>query len=163
MICARRGIPNSAASRKCSMHDSNTSKSANVRWAGLIFGLILCAPCFAVGIQVDTARLARHLEPFRHHALYEFSSAEYQPIQLEYLAWVDSRIRAGASLARMNQELDSANLLSEGPKTIDEFDRTYAGFLAKIESVPLRGADDLLAIKFGIYTGGSCNIDETTL
>jgi hypothetical protein len=128
-----------------------------------MFALILCAPCFG-GAQPDTSRLARHLERFRHYRVYEFSAGEYGPIQDEYIAWVDSRLKTGVSTAQMNEELRRANLLSAGPETVDDmFDRTYAGYLGAVEPVLLRKAGDLLALKIGIHTGGHCNFDETIL
>jgi len=71
-------------------------------------------------------------------------------------------MKTGTSVARMNEELEAAGLLSNGPQTVDEmFDKTYAGFLGNIEAKPSRAAEDLLAITFGIHTGGYCNFDET--
>jgi hypothetical protein len=61
----------------------------------------------------------------------------------------------------MNEELKTAGLLSDGPQDVDDYDKTYAGFLGQVVPVPLGDADDLLAIGFGIYTGGFCNIDTT--
>jgi hypothetical protein len=68
----------------------------------------------------------------------------------------------GVGVARMNEELNGARLLSDGPQTIDDqFNRTYAGFLGKIEE--RSGTEHLLVITFGIYTGGYCNFDETVV
>src|SRR5208283_2585228 len=126
----------------------------------LIFVLILWVPCFATGIRADTAHLAGNLKRFRTHKLYELSAVEYKSVQNEYLAWIDSRMKTGTSVARMNEELEAAGLLSNGPQTVDEmFDKTYAGFLGNIEAKPSRAAEDLLAITFGIHTGGYCNFD----
>ena len=84
-------------------------------------------------VRPDTARLARHLQRFRHYKLYEMSAADYQPIRREFLAWLDSRVKAGISAEQMNVELAAANLLSDGPQTIDdEFEKTYAGFLGGV-------------------------------
>ncbi|MGC2658873.1 MAG: hypothetical protein WA324_13025 [Bryobacteraceae bacterium] len=133
-------------------------------WSPLIIGFILCTPCFAGDIAPDTARLAAHLERFRHHTIYELSATEDKAIQHQYLNWINSRLKTGLSVARMNGELDAAKLLSNGPESVSEmFDKTYAGFLGEIEAKPVPPAEDLLAITFGIYTGGDCNLDETLL
>jgi hypothetical protein len=141
--------------------DSGSLLRIHCDWLRTFVGLILCAPCFAGGVAADTARLAGHMDRFRHYKLYELSAAEYKPIQSEYLAWIDSRMKTGTGVARMNAELEAAKLLSNGPESVDDmFNKTYAGFLGKIEAKPGR-AEDLLVITFGIHTGGSCNFDET--
>ncbi len=57
----------------------------------LVLGLLVPLPCFGAALQPDTAALFKHLEPFRREPLHELSTAEYKPVQLEFLAWVDSR------------------------------------------------------------------------
>ncbi len=53
----------------------------------------------------------------------------------------------------MNEELRGAKLLSNGPETVDEqFNRTYAGFLGKVEASGVDAPDDLVKITFGIHT-----------
>jgi hypothetical protein len=90
------------------------------------------------------------------------SAVDFNLVQNEYLAWIDSRMKAGTSMAKMNAELAAAKLLSDGPQTVDDqFDKSYAGFLGKIESKPVGPEADLFAITFGIHTGGYCNFDET--
>jgi hypothetical protein len=136
------------------------------KWHLIAFVLISCDPCYgAVAIRADTSRLADRLQRFRKYKLYELSAVEYQPIRREYLAWVDSRMKSGASMAQMNEELEAANLLSKGPENVpdDWFDRTYAGFLGGVGTVPIPGADDLIAVSLGVYTGGYCNFDETVV
>jgi len=89
--------------------------------------------------------------------------AEYNPIQGEYLAWLDSRVKAGASAAIMNAELASAHLFLDGPEPdiVEMLDKSYAGFLGEIESRPADPERDLLAITFGIHTGAACGFNET--
>ncbi len=131
-------------------------------WPGIILSLTLCTPCLATGFQADTARLAEHLKQLRVHKILEMSAIEFNPIQNEYLAWIDSRIRTGASVTRMNAELAAAHLLSDGPQTVDEwFDKSYAGFLGEVESKPLHPENGLFAITFGIHAGAHCDLDET--
>ncbi len=130
----------------------------------LISVLILYAPCFAGEIPVDTARLTSHLEQFRRHKSLGLSATQYMAIQREYLQWIESRLRSGATVAQMNGELKSVGLLSEGPNSVDDmFDKTYVGFLGEVEAKPALGAEDLFAIKFGFHTGGYCNFDDTVV
>lgn len=126
-----------------------------------ILPLVLVGPCLA-NTRADTARLAGRLARFRTHQSYELSATEYASVPREYLDWIDYRIKMGVGVARMNEELNGARLLSDGPQTIDDqFNRTYAGFLGKIEE--RSGTEHLLVITFGIYTGGYCNFDETVV
>jgi hypothetical protein len=127
----------------------------------LLAGLFLCSPCLA-SLRPDTLQLADHLKRFRGHKIHELQAGEFTSIQSEYLAWIDSRVHDGVDANVLNEELSAAGLLSEGPQTIDDqFDRTYAGYLVDVEFDSVDGADDLTLIKASIYTGGSCNVDET--
>ena len=134
-------------------------------WLLLVLFAIPTALCpVTVSVQPDTAQLAAHLKGFRRYKLYELSADEFRSIQAEYLAWLDSRMKNGASPAIMNDELQAANLLSNGPENVDDmFDKNYVGFLGRIERVAIAGADDLLAVTFGIHTGGYCNFDQTVV
>jgi hypothetical protein len=123
---------------------------------------MLCACCFGSEMQTDTIRLAAHLKPFRHYKLYELSGAQYKTIQKEYLSWIGSRFKRGVTLAQMNEELEAANLLSDGPKDVDDMEKSFAGFLGPVEALPL-GVTGLVALKFGIYSGSLCNLDETAV
>ncbi len=128
----------------------------------LVVGLILCIPAFAAGMREDTAHMAGRLFPMRAYKVYEFTSLQFQSVRAEYLAWIDSRVRAGNSAAMINAELREANLLSDGPRTIeDQLDKTYAGYFGTVRVGPIQGADELMAVTLGIYTGGFCNRDET--
>jgi hypothetical protein len=129
-----------------------------MRWSVVL----ICVSCLAGNVPEDTARLTKHLNRFRAYKAHEFSTAEFKSIQTEYLGWVDSRTRNGASVDALNAELRGAGLLSEGPETLDDqLEKTYAGYLGQIRIEPTGG--DLLAIKLGIYTGGFCNFDETVV
>lgn len=131
-------------------------------WLGLVLSILQSAPYLASETRADTARLADHLGRFRGHEFYELSATEYSSLQSEYFAWIDSRLQAGLSVKAMNEELKAARLLSKGRDMLhDESDRTFAGFLGEIRIEKLAMADDLLAIRTGIYTGGSCNFDES--
>lgn len=127
----------------------------------LVLASISCVVCFAVDVPPDTIHLAKHLERFRNHKLYEMPAAEYRPIQREYLAWINSRVNGRSTFAQMNKELKAANLLSDAPQDVDDYDKNYAGFLGGVSAVPLRDADDLFAIQFGVHTGSYCNFDQT--
>ncbi|HLK68990.1 MAG TPA: hypothetical protein VKU19_36410 [Bryobacteraceae bacterium] len=90
-------------------------------------------------------------------------AAEYSRLQREYLAWIDARVRAHATAAMMNAELASARLLFPQPEPdiADMLTKSYAGYLAEIQSSPADAESDLTAITFGIHTGASCGFDET--
>jgi hypothetical protein len=134
------------------------------RWYQFALWFALCSTCRASDIRADTAQLYNHLKRFREYKVYELSAAEYKSIQSEYLAWIEARLKGGTSVAQMNEELRGAKLLSNGPETVDEqFNRTYAGFLGKVEASGVDAPDDLVKITFGIHTGGACNFDETIL
>jgi hypothetical protein len=130
----------------------------------LSLGLLASVPLCWGELREDTANLVKHLQRFRPYKAYELPAREYQSVQREYVAWVDSRLRKGVDVAAINQELAEATLLSEGPKTIEDmFDRTHAGYLGNVEQRELSGSDDLLAIVIGVHTGGYCNFDQTAI
>ncbi len=116
-------------------------------------------PCIAWGMQADTSRFTEHLKTYRGHETYELSPADYASTQNEFVSWTESRLRGGRSVRQMNAELKAAGLLSDGQQAVDDYDRTYAGFLGGISIRPIRS--DLLAVTLGIYTGAFCNFDDT--
>ncbi len=90
------------------------------------------------------------------------SSAEYKSIEHEFLVWIESRLKTGVALTRMNEELKAAGLLDEEPKDPDDvFDSAYVGFLGEIEIKPPMVDKDLLGVRFGFHTGSFCNFDDT--
>lgn len=130
----------------------------------LLWSASLCVPCPAGALKSDTAHLADNLNRLQKLEAHLLSPAEDELIRDEYMAWIDSRMGSVNTLTQMNDELGAAGLLSRGPETVDEmFSKTYTGFLEKVEPVPIRPAGDLLAVRFGVYTGGNCNLDETVL
>jgi hypothetical protein len=128
----------------------------------LVLGLILCAPCFAAGMREDTARLAARLASLRGS---ELTAAEFAPLQAEYLAWIDVRVRARATLKTINEELETAKLLLEQPKTfqIDDFQQSHAGYLDLVSVESVRQADDVFALSLVMYTGDYCDYDQTVV
>lgn len=72
-------------------------------------------------------------------------------------------MRTGSSVARMNEELESVGLLSNGPETVDDFEKNYAGFLGELANRPVRNAAGLSVVTFGIHTGSSCGFDDTVV
>ena len=130
-----------------------------MRFLILAAALILHLPVLEAAAP-DTLRLAAHLSQFRKFKLYEFRATDFEAVQRRYLAWVDRRIAVAQAPESMNAELEAAGLLSDGPDTVDDmFERTYAGYLAKIVSLPV--GDEQIAVNLGIHTGGYCNRDET--
>lgn len=123
---------------------------------------MVCAFCFGSESQTDTIRLAAHLKPFRRYKTYEISGAQYKTIQQVYLSWIAARMKSGVTLAQMNEELRAAHLLSDGPTVGDDMEKSFAGFLGLVEALQL-GVTDLVALKFGIYGGSFCNLDETAV
>lgn len=129
----------------------------------IVIALVSSALCLGDSpVRTDTARLAAHLQRFRHYRLYQMSAADYQPIRREFLAWLDSRMKKGISLKLMNEELEAANLLSDTSQSGDEIDdKTCAGFLGGVNTETVSGAQDLIAVNLGVHTGGNCYFDET--
>ena len=133
-------------------------------WPLVLFLVISCSSGSGnAAVLADTARLSDHLKRFRGFKVYELSAAEYRPIRNEFLSWIDIRIKAGASITQINEELEAANLLPAETDNADDFDKNYVGFLGGVDTVPGAGADDLLAFNVGMFTGGNCNSDETVL
>jgi hypothetical protein len=125
----------------------------------LAFSFMLLTPGFAAGVKEDTARLVSHLAPLRGG---EFTAAEFVPIQAEYLAWIDSRVRARGTLEQINEELRGAKLLFKEPESLqNNYGRSEAGYLDEVEVESIPEAIDLLALRLGIYTGSNCGYDET--
>lgn len=90
--------------------------------------------------------------------------SEYKSVQNEYLAWIDVRIRSGATVAKMNEELISAGLILKDPELVDaapNIEKNTAGYLAEISMQPPGDAGDLRALTFGIHAGSSCGFDNT--
>jgi hypothetical protein len=123
----------------------------------VIFSLVLFSACAAAQVREDTARLLRHLGQFRVPN-QEIQAADYGAIRIEYLNWIDSRLRANFSVVRMNEELKAAGLLQE-----TQFDFARAGFLEAVADQAVAGTNDLSAVKFGAYLGGNCYVDETVV
>jgi hypothetical protein len=126
----------------------------------LVYGLMLCTPCFAAEVKGDTARMARHLSSMRGG---EFAAAQFQPIQDEYLAWIDSRVRTRGSAKTINEELRQAKLLFRETEGLASDFGSHAGYLGAVQVEPIPEVDDLLALRIGIYTGGGCDYDETVV
>lgn len=126
----------------------------------LVHSLMFCVSCFAA-VKEDTARLAAHLAVMRGG---EFTEVEFRPIQAEYLTWIDSRVRARATVQMINEELLDAKLLVKEPETFrDYYDRSTAGYLDRLQVESVREANDLLVLRLGIYTGSNCGYDDTLI
>jgi len=126
--------------------------------------LVLASICISAlgAIAPDTGLLAAHLGRFRGHQDHEISAPEYRSIHEEYLAWIDTRIKKGASLASVNAELETAGLLSNGAESSDEmFNKSFTGYVSKLEEQPGLAPAGLRAISVGMYTGVYCNFDQT--
>lgn len=125
--------------------------------AGLLF----------TGLQVwattpdDTARLGNHMRALRGSLWLD--PAEYTAIQSEFLAWLDARVKTGASVASMNQELKSAGILPDWTPSVDEMDRSHAGYVEAIPERAVRGTSDVFVIEARIYKGAGCSVDSTAL
>lgn len=126
------------------------------RSPNLIAGLLLCGACFAADLRPDTAALLTHLGQFRGQVGYELTGEEYKVVQGEYSAWVDARVRSGASVDRMNDELRAAGLF---PGSLID-DEAPAGYLEEIRVESGKGSSDLRALVFGVDIG-NCSVDET--
>jgi len=124
---------------------------------------IACAGLISAAVQPDTIRLAEHLKRFRRFRSYEMPAAQYKPLQRGYLSWVTARLKAGASVDAMNSELKAANLLlsPSEPDDVDAIFDSHAGYLTEIEIRPTGASRDVIAIRFGTYTGSACNEDDT--
>ncbi len=118
--------------------------------------LLVCAGCSLGQMAEDTATMRAHSGQFRGRGPYQMGADEYAEDQNEFAGWIDARLRAGLSIARMNEELEAAGLFDS--RTTGS---TEAGFLTRISEEPT-DSTDLRGIKFGIQTG-PCNRDETVL
>jgi hypothetical protein len=108
-------------------------------------------------MRADTARLAARLASLRGT---ELTAAEFGPLQLEYLTWIDVRVQARGTVKTINDELRQAKLLYTEPTSLpDDLLSNHAGYLDAIRGEPL--GEDVLALTLGIYAGESCNYDET--
>ena len=120
----------------------------------------------AVGAARDTALLSAHLATMR--GKHWLSVAEYTGLQKEYLAWLDSRVRAGATVKSMNRELIAAGLIPKWPKTadpdaVDEMNKSHAGYVELISEKPVPTDRNIRAIEAGIYKGAGCSLDVTAV
>ena len=115
----------------------------------------------------DTTHLADHLKSLR--GIPWFSAAQHSAIESEYMAWIDSRVKAGSGIERMNAELKAAGLFPNWPEnsdvsgTVNEWYQNHAGRLEPIEAKKVRGADDVMALGAGIYMGLGCSLDVTAM
>jgi hypothetical protein len=127
-----------------------------------LWAVVMRVPAIAQQ-RPDTALLGKNLARFRRYKVYELQTAEYKTIRSQYLAWIDSRLKGGKSIAEMNLELKAAGLLSPERQAGVDIDRSRAGFLGEVGILPLLSRPDLLAVTFGIEAGSFCNFDETVV
>ena len=123
--------------------------------------LMLVAFCGVAETQKDTARLADHLRAVQGKNM--LSAAEYGSLQMEYLNWIDTRLRASHSTDSMNGELKAVGLFADWLPDEDVFFGSLAGYLEPLSTRRVRGAGDLLVIKAGIYKGAFCSLDDTAI
>ncbi len=107
--------------------------------------------------------MAEHLKRFRAYPIYQLQPAEFKPIQEEVLAWIDTRVKAGENDEQMNRELESAGLLSKGAEDVNDFEKSYAGFLGEVEVRTKGISPDVVAVTFGTFTGSFCGYDNTAV
>ena len=125
----------------------------------LVLSLVLCLSCFAARMREDTARLAARLASLKGS---ELTASEFAPLQAEYLAWIDARVQARGTVSTINDELRQAKLLYIAPTTLtDDWQASHAGYVDAVRGEPL--GEEVLALKLGIYTGSSCDYDETVV
>jgi hypothetical protein len=107
----------------------------------------------------DTTLLAAGLKSVRGKKA--LTVEEYRNLQMEYVDWIDARVKAGVSIEKMNAELREADLfyhwIDSADRMADETSQSRAGYLEPISTRPLRGASEPLAIKAAIYRGIGCD------
>jgi len=126
--------------------------------------LILGAAFFlaANAPRSDTAQLALHLRAVR--AYKALPSGYYSPIRAEYLAWIDSRVKARESLADMRAELQAAGILAKpASEPTTEMYRSYVGYVEPPGESQIRGGEDVFAIEAAVYRNASCGLDATEI
>lgn len=109
----------------------------------------------------DTTLLAKHLQSVRGYMW--LPAKDYRRLQTEYVAWIDSRVKAGESLGNMNRELGRAGLLPNWPDSVDELFKSHAGYVEAIKRREVRDAKDVFVIEAGMYIGGGCSLDVTAV
>jgi hypothetical protein len=114
----------------------------------------------------DTALLSAHLKAVRGEDWLQHD--EYRGVQKEYLAWIESRLKAGVNEKSMNRELRMAGLFPRQPNiadsdAMDEMNKSHAGYLEPISVKPVHTAKDVLVIAAGVYKGFGCSLDVTAV
>jgi hypothetical protein len=125
--------------------------------------LILAAFFLASGAPLpDTAQLARHLRAVRTWKVIPPQS--YEPIQAEYLAWIDARVKAHESIKDMAAELQAAGILAKHPSDPSaDMDRSYVGYFEPPSESQIHGAEDLFEIDAEIYKNANCGLNVTPI
>jgi hypothetical protein len=128
--------------------------------------LLVILPSAIASPAKDTALLSARLKTVRGENW--LPDDEYSRVQKEYLAWIDSRLKAGVSEKSMNRELQAAGLLERWPKTtyseaVDEVNKSHAGYLDPISAKPVRAAKSILVSAAGVYRGSGCSRDVTAV
>lgn len=137
----------------------------NSLWAIGLLPVILS--CSVASPPSDTGHLAAHLNAVRDRKW--LPDDEYRNIQKEYLAWIDSRVKAGISAQSMNRELRSVGLFPRRPKgqepedSLDEMHSSHTGYLDPIVPKPVRSGNDFFVVTAGIYKGSGCSLDVTAI
>lgn len=131
---------------------------SSLRTAGLLFVCLWIAPASS---PQDTAHLAAHLRAVRGNKW--LPPDEYKDLRAEYLAWMDARVKASQGIERMNQELKSAGLFANWSDSLNEMDKSHAGYVKPIEKRWVRGTKDAFVIEARIYKGAGCSIDVTAV
>ncbi len=130
-----------------------------MRWSVV---LSLAVVSYAVAsVPEDTARLAARLKTLRGKLW--LSTHQYTSLQAEYLAWIDSRVKAGGTSDGMNRELRAAGLLPQWGNDDDEMYKAHAGYLEAIATKAGRVTDGVFVLAAGIYMGAGCSLDVTAL
>lgn len=127
------------------------------RWMA---ALSLCCIYSAIAAPAnDTARLLKNRHAVRNRQL---SPDDYQRLRMDYVAWIDRRVKAGESLTDMNRELKAAGLVAEQPNALSG-DKNLAGYVdpIKIRQVPSTKA--VFVLEASMYQGTGCSSDVTAI
>ena len=123
--------------------------------------LLVAAGSVAAATESDTGQLAAHLKSLRGHP--QLSREEYRDLRNEYLAWIDTRVRAGRHADDINQELKDAGLLFQWLRNIVSDDdlkeskrqmfESHAGWVEGARERAIRNSNDLFVVEATIDQG----------
>jgi hypothetical protein len=123
--------------------------------------LLLSGATTGLAQPQDTLALKSLLQSSRGKE--SLTSDEYRQIQHMYLAWIDTRVKFGATTQTMNRELRANGLLIAPARNeqLVGYDGNPIGYLEELTTHRVTSPENVFALDARIYRGRYCSLDST--